>query len=233
MATFVLVQGAWGGSYGFHLVRPLLRAAGHDVYTPSLTGLGERAHLTGPHINLSTHVRDVVNSVLYEDLTDIVLLGFSYGGMVVTGALEYIADRVSHLVYLDAFLPNDGECVVELSGRVVPAFAIGSAWLMPPADRTYEDASEAEWAAPRRCHQSVGTFTEPVRLLQPLENYPFSRTYIKATGDERVTGPGSQFWDAADRTRSNPAWCYRETTSNHMVPHNRPGELASMLLELV
>src|SRR6201986_1368500 len=116
MTTFVLVHGAWGGSYGFKYVRGPLREAGHDVFTPSMTGIGERVHLASPQVDLTTHVTDVVNTILYEDLTDIVLLGYSYGGMVVTGALEYISDRVGHLVYLDAFVPRDGECLDELSG---------------------------------------------------------------------------------------------------------------------
>jgi pimeloyl-ACP methyl ester carboxylesterase len=109
MATFVLVHGGWSGAHGFRHVRPRLAAEGHEVFTPSLTGIGERAHLASPVINLSTHVRDVVNQVLYEDLTGIVLLGFSYGGFVITGSLEHIADRVWHLVFLDAFVPDDGE----------------------------------------------------------------------------------------------------------------------------
>ena len=121
MTTFVLVHGAWGGSWGFRLVRGPLRQAGHEVFTPSLTGIGERAHLASPQVNLSTHVLDVVNTILYEDLTDIVLLGFSYGGMVVTGALEHVADRVSHLVYLDAFVPADGQTLDDLTGAGVPA----------------------------------------------------------------------------------------------------------------
>src|ERR1700734_4572976 len=93
MAIFVLVHGAWGGSYGFRKVRGPLRAAGHEVFTPSLTGIGERAHLTSPQVCLTTHVTDVVNTVLYEDLRDIVLLGYSYGGMVVTGSPGYGAGR--------------------------------------------------------------------------------------------------------------------------------------------
>ena len=109
MAVFVLVHGAWGGAHGFRKVRGPLREAGHEVFTPSLTGIGERAHLTSPQVSLTTHIADVVNAVWYEDLSDIVLLGFSYGGFVVTGALEYIAERVRHLVYLDAFVPGDGD----------------------------------------------------------------------------------------------------------------------------
>jgi pimeloyl-ACP methyl ester carboxylesterase len=79
MATFVLVHGGWSGAHGFRKVRPLLRAAGHEVFTPSLTGIGERAHLTSPSVNLTTHIRDVVNVVLCEDLDDITLLGFAHG----------------------------------------------------------------------------------------------------------------------------------------------------------
>src|SRR6202020_3493751 len=115
MTTFVLVHGAWGGSYGFKYVRGPLREAGHEVFTPSLTGIGERVHLASPQVNLTTHVTDVVNTILYEDLSDIVLLGYSYGGMVVTGALEYVGDRVTHLVYLDAFLPGAGQWMKDLT----------------------------------------------------------------------------------------------------------------------
>ena len=107
VTTFVLVHGAWSGAHGFGKVRRLLHSAGHEAFTPSLTGIGERAHLTSPQVRLTTHVADVANAVLYEDLRDIVLLGFSYGGLVTTGALEHIADRVSHMVYLDAFVPAE------------------------------------------------------------------------------------------------------------------------------
>ena len=94
MAAFVLVHGAWGGAHGWRHVRRLLTAAGHDATAPSLTGIGERVHLVSPQVGLSTHVTDVVHHVLYEDLTDVVLVGFSYGGMVVTGALEHIGHRL-------------------------------------------------------------------------------------------------------------------------------------------
>src|SRR5881227_3057096 len=147
MATFVLVHGAWSGAHGFHLVRPLLRAEGHDVFTPSLTGIGERAHLASPQVDLTTHITDVANAVLYEDLDGIVLLGFSYGGMVITGALEHLAGRVSHLVYLDAFVPADGDSVTALTAAAGPAPAIGpgAAWLVPPMARDFDDPAEAAW----------------------------------------------------------------------------------------
>jgi pimeloyl-ACP methyl ester carboxylesterase len=95
MATYVLVHGAWSGAHGFRKVRALLQSAGHQVFTPSLTGIGERVHLVSPQVDLSTHVADVVNQVLYEDLDEIVLLGFSYGGMVVAGALAQARSSTS------------------------------------------------------------------------------------------------------------------------------------------
>jgi pimeloyl-ACP methyl ester carboxylesterase len=232
MTIFVLVHGAWGGAHGFRKVRRPLRDAGHEVFTPSLTGIGERAHLTSPQIGLSTHVTDVVNAVLYEDLRDIVLVGYSYGGFVVTGALDHIGDRVAHLVYLDAFVPGDGDTVDGLGGRSGHGvIGLGVDWLVPPPAREFDHPAEAAWANPRRTPQPAGCFTEPVRLRRPLEDYPFTRTYIKATGEPRPAGGGA-FWDAADRARRSPAWRFREIATNHMIASNRPDELARLLLEL-
>ncbi len=236
MTTFVLVHGAWGGSYGFRTVRGPLRSAGHEVFTPSLTGIGERAHLASPQVNLTTHIADVVNTILYEDLTDIVLLGYSYGGMVVTGALEHVADRVAHVVYLDAFLPLDGESLDDIAAAGYGAGAVGpgGSWLVPPLSRAFHDPVEAAWYTARRSAHPVGCFTEPVRLLKPLESYPFTRTYIKATEEARPVDDErpSPFWRAADRTKTDPAWRYRELDTDHMILVNRPAELVELLLEL-
>jgi pimeloyl-ACP methyl ester carboxylesterase len=233
MATFVLVHGAWSGAHGFRHVRGPLRAAGHEVFTPSLTGIGERVHLTSPQVCLSTHITDVVNAVLYEDLRGIVLLGFSYGGFVVTGALRHIGDRVAHLVYLDAFVPDDGDTVNAAVGGV-PGRAVielGEQWLVAPLPREFDDPAEAAWASARRTPHPAGCFTEPVRLARPLEDYPFTRTYIKATGEPRPER-GGPFWAAADRARQSPAWRYREIATTHMIASNRPADLARLLLEL-
>ena len=233
MAVFVLVHGAWGGAHGFRKVRGPLLAAGHEVFTPSLTGIGERAHLTSPQVCLTTHIADVVNAVWYEDLSDIVLLGFSYGGFVVTGALGYIAERVRHLVYLDAFVPGDGDTVADLSGTGTSygAIGLGRDWLVPPLPREFDDPAEAQWAGPRRTPHPAGCFTEPVRLAHALEDYPFTRTYIKATREPRPKD-GGPFWAAADRAKASPAWRYHEIATNHMIPSNRPEELARLLLDL-
>jgi pimeloyl-ACP methyl ester carboxylesterase len=234
MTEFVLVHGAWGGAHTWRRVRPILWWAGHRVFTPSLTGIGERAHLTGPHVDLTVHVGDVVNTILYEDLDDIVLVGFSYGGMVVTGALAHVANRVRHLVYLDAFVPADGQSANDLRGLSDDAAtgAPGEQWLVPPPDRTFDDPAEREFAAPRRTPQPLRTFTEPVRLRRTLESFEFSRTYVKALGDARRPHGLDPFWDAADRYRDHPSWHYFEHPSNHMVPHNDPDGLARLLLSV-
>ena len=233
MATYVLVHGAWSGAHGFRRVRPLLRRGGHDVFTPSLTGIGERVHLTSPQVTLSTHISDVVNTVLYEDLRDVTLLGFSYGGFVITGALAHLADRVRHLVYVDAFVPGDGDTVFALMGRPSGgASVLGEPWLVPPVPRTYEDPGEAAFSDPRRTPQPFGCFTEPVRLARALEAFPFTRTYVKATAEAPDAPASHAFWAAADRARSSPDWRYREIPTNHMIPNNRPDELADVLLEL-
>jgi pimeloyl-ACP methyl ester carboxylesterase len=233
VAVFVLVHGAWGGAHGFRKVRRPLHSAGHEVFTPSLTGIGERAHLASPQVGLTTHIADVANAVLYEDLQDIVLVGFSYGGLVITGALEHIGDRVGHLVYLDAFVPADGESLETITGSAARAAAIGPGadWLVPPMPRDYDDPAEGIWSAARRTPHPARCFTEPVRLARPLEDYPFTRTYIKASAEPR-TEPAGPFWAAADRARNSPAWRYREVATTHMIPSNRPDDLARLLSEL-
>ncbi len=229
MATFVLVHGAWGGSYAFRAVRGLLHAEGHEALSPSLTGIGERAHLTGPHVDLSLHVLDVVNAIRYEDLRDVVLLGFSYGGAVVTGALDLVGDRVREVVYLDAFVPADGESVATFTGGAPGGLPdLGAPWSVPPPVREFEDPAVAERAAPRRVAQPLGTFTEPVRLAVPLEERGLGLTYVRATADP----DGAVFEPFARHARESPAWRYHEIATTHMVPENRPGELVAILRTL-
>src|SRR5258707_4888261 len=112
--TIVIVHGAWGGSWAFRRVEELLRQKGFNVYRPQLTGLGERVHLSRPDIGLSTHIDDVVNTILFEDLHNIILVGHRYGGMVITGVADRVPARIHRLVYLDAMVPNDGESVMSI-----------------------------------------------------------------------------------------------------------------------
>jgi pimeloyl-ACP methyl ester carboxylesterase len=230
MATLVLVHGAWGGAHGFRHVRRILRAQGHDVSAPSLTGIGERVHLASPLVNLSTHIRDVVNHVLYEDLSQITLVGFSYGGFVITGALEHIAERVKHLVYLDAFVPKSGETLAgHVRGAGRERIALGQDWLVTGPVREYDNPAEAQWMGARRTTHPAGCFVEPVYLAQPLESFQFSRTYIKATRSPATDLGDGAFWRAARHAQASPGWRYFEIDTNHMLANNRPEETARLL----
>lgn len=227
MSTFVLVHGAWGGSFGWRKVRPLLQHAGHEVFTPSLTGLGERAHLATPDVNLTTHVRDVSNAIWYEDLTDIVLVGHSYGGMVVTGVAEALPERIKHLVYLDAFLPADGQSLYDMTGN---APASNGDWRVPSRQRTEDpDDPETAWHEARRVPHPRATLEEKVKLSVPLERRPFSLTYIVATGRP---DPGPVFDQIYASLQGNPRWTLREISGGHSMNRTNPRGLADLLIEL-
>jgi pimeloyl-ACP methyl ester carboxylesterase len=231
MTTFVLVHGAWGGSWGWKDFANLLRKDGHEVYTPSLTGLGERIHLGGPQVNLTTHIKDVENCVCYEDLSDIVLVGASYGGMVVTGVTNRIADRVSNLVYSDAFLPRDGQSCFDLGGaggrdRAV----IEDGWKVMPM-RAQGPADEARRA--KMGPQPLGTLEEKVRLTIPLEERAFSLTYVKAGQPPRTQGPDfSHFWQASDSAAKDSRWRHYELPCGHGIHREMPQEFNAILYEV-
>jgi len=116
MTTFVLVHGGWDGAWAWRPVAQELQRRGHEVYTPTLTGSGERVHLASREVGLHTHILDVVNVLRFEQLTDVVLVGFSYGGMVVTGVAEQLPDQISHLICLDGFVPANGQSIADLVG---------------------------------------------------------------------------------------------------------------------
>jgi len=233
MNTYVLVHGGWSGAHGFRTVRRLLTVAGHEVFTPSLTGVGERVHLLSPMVDLTTHIHDVVNTVLYEDLDEIVLVGFSYGGAVVTGAVDHIAGRIRELVYLDAFVPGNGDSVAGLAGRSrTQLLSLAQEWLVPPPPRPFDDPEEGAWQNARRGSHPARCFTEPVRLTMPLEQQRFGLTFVKATKDGRESPGGEAFWTAAEHAHGSDRWKYFEIATTHMVASNRPDELARILVEL-
>ena len=113
--TFLVCHGAWSAGWAWKKMHPLMAAAGHRLVTPTYTGLGERAHLANPSIDLETHIQDILNVIKYEDLRDIVLVGHSYGGMVATGVADRARDRVTRLIYIDAFVPEDGQSLLDLN----------------------------------------------------------------------------------------------------------------------
>src|SRR5262245_21110438 len=156
MAVFVVAHGAWSSGWAWREMRSLMRAAGHEVFTPSYTGLGERQHLASRAVNLSLHIEDVVNVLEFEDLRDVVLIGHSFGGIVATGVADRARTRVARIIYLDAFVPEDGQSMMDLlplRGRdaMNNARLAGDGWRVPPRDLPTDTSDDARaWAAPRR-----------------------------------------------------------------------------------
>ena len=139
MAAIVVCHGAWGGGWAWRRMRAPLRAKGHELFTPSYTGLGERFRFTSPSVGLATHIEDVAALLFCEDLSGVVLIGHSYGGMVATGVADREAGRIAQIIYLDAFVPQDGQSVADFHSpdewepvREV-ANVHGAGWLMPPS----------------------------------------------------------------------------------------------------
>jgi pimeloyl-ACP methyl ester carboxylesterase len=230
MATFLIAHGAWSAAWAWKKMRPLLAARGHALYIPTYTGLGERAHLTSREIGLQTHIADVLGTLEYEDLRDVVLVGHSYGGMVATGVADRARTRVRRLVYLDAFVPRDGQSLLDLLPADVrermreAARAAGEGWRVPP-NPVPPDTSETDlaWLMPRRVMHPLRAFEEPIRLTGPEGAMP--RAYIYCT---RIA-PGDVFGPFAERARREPGWEYLEIEASHSPNVTAPEALAALL----
>jgi pimeloyl-ACP methyl ester carboxylesterase len=210
MATIVIVHGAFGGGWEWRTVAARLRARGHDVFTPSLTGFGERVHLATPETSLETHLQDILNLLRYEDLHQVVLTGQSYGGMVITGVADRMPERLAHLVYLNALVPKDGQSVFNLTP---PAFrqrfeaaarTAGAGWRIPvPAFE--DDPQIAAFARGRYVPTPLRPFTEPIRLGPAPGG--LRRTYIWCTEDqEGLSGVADLMRPFAERAQRDPRW---------------------------
>jgi pimeloyl-ACP methyl ester carboxylesterase len=230
--TFLVCHGAWSAGWAWRKMHPLMQAAGHRLVTPSYTGLGERAHLANPSIDLETHIEDVLNVIKYEDLSDIVLLGHSYGGMVATGVADRARDRVTQLIYLDAFVPRDGQSLFDLnqSGRLPLQEAAdnGDGWRVPPM-QTPPDTSPAdvEWLTARRVHMPIKCFEAKLRLQNGEP--PLPRSYIYAT---RIT-PADTFGQFARRARGEAGWRYYEIDASHSPNVTAPETLMALLEKVI
>lgn len=232
MTSFVLVHGAWHGGWCWRNVAPLLRAAGHDVYTPTLTGLGERAHLLSPAIDLGTHIQDVVNVLAYEDLRAAVVVGHSYGGMVITGVAERAGDRVAQLVYLDAHVPAGGQALRDLLGPELwatiqeAAQTLGDGWRLPPPPDDHpfgvQDERDARWVRSRLTEHPLRTLAQPLPPAAGPATLP--RTYIHCAENDGLQAE-------AKRLRAAPGWSYRELATGHDAMVTMPRELAGLLHE--
>ncbi len=233
MANVVLAHGAWSSAWAWKKMRPLLAEAGHTFFAPSYTGLGERAHLARPEINLSTHIQDVLSVLEFEDLTDVVLLGHSYGGMVATGVADRARGRISRVVYIDAFAPKDGQSLFDLVGPKAEANMRGGAtkegdgWRLPinpmPPDTSPEDVA---WASPRRRPQPIRTFEEKIKLGSDA---PPPRHYIYATRN----GPGDVFRQFGERAKSEAGWTYDEIDASHNPHITCPDVLMKLLSDIM
>lgn len=226
MACILVCHGAWSGGWSWKKLREPLRAAGHEVFTPTYTGLGERAHLAHPMLDLETHIQDILGVIEMEDLRDIILVAHSYGGMVGTGVADRVPGRIRRLVYLDAFVPEDGQSLQDMVGGGEPQ-APFEGWLLPPMpgapDTTPEDL---EWTRPRRRHQPARCFTQKLRLNHATPT--FARTYIHCTLKEGH----DPFRPIADRLRGTPGWNFHEMAASHSPNVTAPDALAALLLEL-
>jgi pimeloyl-ACP methyl ester carboxylesterase len=233
MATYVLVHGGAHGGWCYGPVARRLRAAGHEVHAPTLTGLGERAHLLRPGIDLDTHVADVAAVLHYEDLRDVILVGHSYGGMVITGVADRALDRVGHLVYLDAAVPRDGESLAELAAPLIDA-ARASARIVdgvelvlfpgtePLPHYGVTDPDDVAWLSARLTPHPLACFTQPLRLKDEAAVLALPQTQIVCTS----TLP---FRDPARLAPAQAAGRVWDVDTGHDLMITEPDAVASLL----
>jgi len=232
MASFVLVHGAWHGGWCWLRVARLLRDAAHEVYTPTLTGLGERAHLAGPEIDLETHVQDVVGMLEAEELRNVILVGHSYAGLVVGGVAARAGNRVSQLVYLDAFVPESGKSLLDYLGARADAIresarTAGDGWRVPPFPPErfgVTSQRDRDWLQRRLVPQPLKSFEQP---LAAVGGERLKRTYVYCASP--AMGAFDQF---AERLREDRKWQYHELKTGHDAMLTAPGEVAKILLGL-
>jgi pimeloyl-ACP methyl ester carboxylesterase len=234
VATFVVAHGAWSAAWAWKKMPPLLRASGHELWTPTYSGLGERAHLASPAIDLDTHIRDVGGVLEMEDLRDVVLIGHSYGGMVATGVADRARSRIAQLIYLDAFVPKDAQSLLDLQPVEVRermrelARSAGEGWRLPPNPMPADTpAADVAWTAGRRLPQPIKTFEQALRLDGNVPPPP--RSYIYC----RRIGPTDVFRQFLARAQRESGWRHFEIDSSHNPHITAPHELLALLEKIV
>ena len=236
--TFVLVHGSFLGGWCWRDVKKLLMQRGHTIYTPTLTGLGERRHLRSPEIGLQTHINDVINLIAWEELTDLVLVGHSYGGTVITGVCDALKDRIRHVVYLDSNVPRNGETNYPGITRQAIEQAYGDlaeGYLIPPPPLsdfglTPDNVSPEiyAWYERRLTAHPSQTYLEPLRLEnRGSEGLP--RTYIFCNRDRQKPYPPA-LQTLLNRVQG-PSWSYKEIDSGHNAMTLAPQDLVALLLQ--
>jgi pimeloyl-ACP methyl ester carboxylesterase len=237
MATFVLVHGSWGGGWEWRFVDDRLSALGHKVYRPTLTGLGERRHLGRPETDLDTHIADVVAVLETEELTSVVLVGHSYGGAVVTGVVDRAPERLARLVYLDAFVPREGQSVNELSGERLAArlrelaTEQGDGWQVPipfSPDEIVEGmpAEHHAWYLRHTGPHPLQTLEQPFRPVGGGADV--ARTYVSLRPD----GVPGWLFDTFEQRAREDGWDVRSLPVGHDAQVIAPDRLSTMLDEI-
>jgi len=233
-STFVLVHGAWHGGWCWRRVVSLLRGAGHEVLTPSLTGLGDRAHLSRPDIDLDTHIQDILMLIDMEELDDIVLVGHSYAGMVVTGVADRVPSKIGSLVYLDAFVPENGKAQMDymLPERAALVKKEGEeTGMVNPLPLTLFGVTKPEdlaWASRHNVRHPYKTMIQPIRLTNEAAISRLRKTFIYCSSP--ASGAFDQF---AEGLRADPAWQFFEMKSGHDAMIIDPEGLAKILLRAI
>jgi pimeloyl-ACP methyl ester carboxylesterase len=230
--TFVLVHGAWHGGWCWVRVARLLREQGHQVFTPTLTGLGERSHLLAPGITLKTHITDVVNMLKWERLEDVVLCGHSYGGMVISGVAEEMQRAIGAVVFLDAFVPENGQALIDATSQAtrerIQAAAQKSEIAVPPPAAAVFNVNEKDraWVDALCGPHPIATLTDKIALTGARDRIA-KKTYIRA---KNYPNPG--FDKAYEQRKGDPAWRTYEAPCGHDVMVDMPERLTEILLEV-
>jgi pimeloyl-ACP methyl ester carboxylesterase len=230
--TFVLVHGSSAGGWCYRRVADLLEKGGHKVFAPTLTGLGERSHLMSGQITLDTHITDVVNVIRWENLDNFVLVGHSYGGWVVSGAAEQVEKKISSIVFLDAFMPENGQRVLDTNSprsRAEIEMALTKAEVSRPAPLASVwnvNEKDQPWVNEKFTAQPVGVAFTPIRLTGARERVP-KKTYVRTRGYDN---PNFDRYYA--KVKSDPSWRTYEMPCGHEVMIDMPERTAEILLEV-
>ncbi len=229
MATFVLVHGAWHGAWCWRRVARLLTRAGHEVFTPTLTGLCERSHLLSPDITLDTHILDVINEMKWQELNNVVLVGHSYGGMVISGVAEKMEKAISSLVMLDAFMPENGQSLIDLQPQgprdAVLSAARDGATSLPPRPAAYFKVNDKDsaWVDAQCTPQPIQCFLQKLTLTGARDRIA-KKTYIRA-----AVFPSPYFDAGLASARAKKDWRIYEVPCGHDVMLDMPERLVEIL----
>ena len=235
MATFILVHGAYHGGWCWRDVVPVLRSQGHQVFHPSLTGMGDRSHLSNPETSLDTHIDDIGNLILFEDLQDVILVGHSYAGVVIGGVADRLPERSRGLAFVDALIPRDGFSVLdfqtpERADYLRARAAENDGWRLPPISAEFygvEDSADAAWVNDKCVGQPLATFTQVQNVTGDWEKV-LNKIYI------RCTQSGLDYMDQfSEQALADENWTVHYLPTGHDCMVTAPHQLAALLMTIV